>query len=56
MSKPFTDVDMIFIPVNLGGDHWVLAQANLRTKRVRIYDSLVTFRDNKTYLRKCKPL
>ncbi|GAY61393.1 hypothetical protein CUMW_209640 [Citrus unshiu] len=56
MSKPFTDVDMIFIPVNLAGDHWVLALADLRGKRMRIYDSLVTFRDDKTYLRKFKPL
>ncbi|GAY63585.1 hypothetical protein CUMW_226790 [Citrus unshiu] len=56
MSKPFTDVDMMFIPVNLGSDHWVLARANLRAKRVRIYDSLVTFHDEKIYLRKFKPL
>ncbi|KDO37273.1 hypothetical protein CISIN_1g032006mg [Citrus sinensis] len=56
MSKLFTDVDMIFIPVNLGGDHWVLALADLRARRMRIYDSLVTFREDKTYLRKFKPL
>ncbi|KAH9725577.1 ULP PROTEASE domain-containing protein [Citrus sinensis] len=56
MSKPFTDVDMIFIPVNLGGDHWVLARADLRARRMRIYDLLVTFREDKTYLRKFKPL
>ncbi|GAY60487.1 hypothetical protein CUMW_202330 [Citrus unshiu] len=55
MSKPFTDVDMIFIPVNLGGDHWVLARAALRAKRVRIYDSLVTFCNDKIYLQ-CQPL
>ncbi|XP_024035640.1 putative ubiquitin-like-specific protease 1B [Citrus clementina] len=56
MSKPFTDVDMIFIPVNLGGDHWVLARADLRARRMQIYDSLVTFCEDKTYLRKFKPL
>ncbi|GAY43233.1 hypothetical protein CUMW_072960 [Citrus unshiu] len=43
MSKPFTDVDMIFILVNLGGDHWVLARADLCAKRVRIYDSSSSF-------------
>ncbi|XP_024955843.2 putative ubiquitin-like-specific protease 1B [Citrus sinensis] len=56
MSKPFTDVDMIFIPVNLDGDHWVLARADLRARRMQIYDSLVTFREDKTYLHKFKPL
>ncbi|XP_052295904.1 uncharacterized protein LOC127901897 [Citrus sinensis] len=56
MSKPFTDVNMIFIPVNLGGDHWVLARADLRARRMQIYDLLVTFREDKTYLRKFKPL
>ncbi|KAL9453919.1 hypothetical protein AB3S75_009510 [Citrus x aurantiifolia] len=56
MSKPFTDVDMIFIPVNLGGDHWVLARADLRARRMWIYDLLVTFRKDKTYLRQFKPL
>ena len=42
--------------MNLGGDHWVLARADLRARRVWIYDSLVTFREDKTYLRKFKPL
>ena len=42
--------------MNLGGDHWVLALADLRARMMRIYDSLVTFREDKTYLRKFKPL
>ena len=46
----------IFIHVNLGSDHWVLARADLRAKRVWIYDSLITFSDDKTYLPKFKPL
>lgn len=49
MSKQLTDVDMVFIPVNLGGDHWVLARVDFRTNKIWIYDSLVTFRDDKTY-------
>lgn len=40
-----------FFPVNLGGDHWVLAQADLYVKRVWTCDSLVTFHDDKTHLR-----
>ncbi|KAL9457302.1 hypothetical protein AB3S75_006363 [Citrus x aurantiifolia] len=37
-------------------NHWVLALADLRARMMRIYDSLVTFREDKTYLRKFKPL
>lgn len=45
----------MFIPVNLGGDHWILAGADLRAKRMWIYDLLVTFRDSKTYVGQFKP-
>ncbi|GAY56140.1 hypothetical protein CUMW_169580 [Citrus unshiu] len=56
ISKPFTDINVIFIPVNLGGDNWILARADLLAKRVQIYDLLATFRNDKIYLRKFKPL
>lgn len=45
----------MFIPVNLGGDHWILAGGDLRAKRMWIYDLLVTFRDSKTYVGQFKP-
>ncbi|KAL9435605.1 hypothetical protein AB3S75_024813 [Citrus x aurantiifolia] len=34
ISKRFTDVDMVFIPMNLGGDHWIVARVDLRKKNV----------------------
>ncbi|GAY53156.1 hypothetical protein CUMW_147220 [Citrus unshiu] len=34
MSKSMTDVDMLLIPVNLDGAHWVLAQVDFRKKKV----------------------
>ncbi|GAY45415.1 hypothetical protein CUMW_089340 [Citrus unshiu] len=56
MSKSMTDVDMLFIPVNLDGAHWVLARVHFRKNKVWIYDSLLTFRDDKRYKLKFKPL
>ncbi|GAY53431.1 hypothetical protein CUMW_149210 [Citrus unshiu] len=48
MSKSMTDVDMLLISVNLDGAHW--------KNKVWIYDSLLTFRDDKRYKLKFKPL
>ncbi|GAY67531.1 hypothetical protein CUMW_257240, partial [Citrus unshiu] len=56
MSKLMTDVDMLLIPVNLDGVHWVLARVDFRKNKVWIYDSLLTFRDNKRYKLQFKPL
>ncbi|KAH9667254.1 hypothetical protein KPL70_020965 [Citrus sinensis] len=56
MSKSMTDVDMLLIPVNLDGKHWVLAQVDFRKNKVWIYDSLLTCRDEKRYRLKFKPL
>ncbi|GAY59192.1 hypothetical protein CUMW_192720 [Citrus unshiu] len=56
MSKSMTDVDMLLIPVNLDGEHWVLARVNFRKNKVWIYDSLLTCRDDKRYRLKFKPL
>ncbi|GAY66809.1 hypothetical protein CUMW_251730 [Citrus unshiu] len=56
MSKSTTDVDMLLIPVNLDGAHWVVARVDFRKNKVWIYDSLLTFRDNKRYKLKFQPL
>ncbi|GAY38120.1 hypothetical protein CUMW_034310 [Citrus unshiu] len=56
MSKSMTDVDMLLIPINLDGAHWVLARVDFRKNKVWIYDSLLTFRDDKRYKLKFKPL
>ncbi|GAY65194.1 hypothetical protein CUMW_239310 [Citrus unshiu] len=56
MSKPMTDVDMLLIHVNLDGAHWVLARVDFRKNKVWIYDSLLTFRDDKRYKLKFKQL
>ncbi|GAY65099.1 hypothetical protein CUMW_238640, partial [Citrus unshiu] len=56
MSKSMTDVNMLLIPVNLDGVHWVLARVDFRKNKVWIYDSLLTFRDDKKYKLKFKPL
>ncbi|GAY45331.1 hypothetical protein CUMW_088670 [Citrus unshiu] len=56
MSKSMTDVDMLLIPVNLDGEHWVLALVDFRKNKVWIYDSLLTCRDDKRYRLKFKPL
>ncbi|XP_052296432.1 uncharacterized protein LOC127902060 [Citrus sinensis] len=56
MSKSMTDVDMLLIPVNLDGEHWVLARVDFRKNKVWIYDSLLTCRDDKRYRLKFKPL
>ncbi|KAK9181049.1 hypothetical protein WN944_024186 [Citrus x changshan-huyou] len=56
MSKSMTDVDMLLIPVNLDGAHWVLARVDFRKNKVWIYDSLLTNRDDKRYKLKFKPL
>ncbi|GAY62662.1 hypothetical protein CUMW_219620 [Citrus unshiu] len=56
MSKSMTDVDMLLIPVNLDGAHWVLARVDFWKNKVWIYDSLLTFRDDKRYKLKFKPL
>ncbi|GAY44908.1 hypothetical protein CUMW_085470 [Citrus unshiu] len=56
MSKSMTDVDMLLILVNLDGAHWVLARVDFRKNKVWIYDSLLTFRDDKRYKLKFKSL
>ncbi|GAY65254.1 hypothetical protein CUMW_239760 [Citrus unshiu] len=56
MSKSMTDVDMLLILVNLDGEHWVLARVDFRKNKVWIYDSLLTFHDDKRYKLKFKPL
>ncbi|GAY54087.1 hypothetical protein CUMW_153960 [Citrus unshiu] len=56
MSKSMTDVDMLLIPVNLDGEHWVLARVDFWKNKVWIYDSLLTCRDDKRYRLKFKPL
>ncbi|KDO39925.1 hypothetical protein CISIN_1g037741mg, partial [Citrus sinensis] len=54
--KIMTDVDMLLIPVNLDGSHWVLARVDFRKNKVWIYDSLLTFCDDKRYKLKFKSL
>ncbi|GAY53383.1 hypothetical protein CUMW_148890, partial [Citrus unshiu] len=56
MSKSMTDVDMLLILVNLDDAHWVLARVDFRKNKIWIYDSLLTFRDDKRYKLKFKPL
>ncbi|GAY52683.1 hypothetical protein CUMW_143770 [Citrus unshiu] len=56
MSKSITDVDMLLIPVNLDGEHWVLARVDFRKNKVWIYESLLTCREDKRYKLKFKPL
>ncbi|GAY50491.1 hypothetical protein CUMW_127110 [Citrus unshiu] len=56
MSKSMTDVDMLLITINLDGAHWVLARVDFQKNKVWIYDSLLTFRDDKRYKLKFKPL
>ncbi|XP_052299686.1 uncharacterized protein LOC127903070 [Citrus sinensis] len=56
MSKSMKDVDMLLIPVNLDSVHWVLARVDFRKNKVWIYDSLLTFRDDKRYKLQFKPL
>ncbi|XP_052287324.1 uncharacterized protein LOC127898867 [Citrus sinensis] len=34
MSKSMTDVDMLLIPVNLDGAHWVLARVDFRKNKI----------------------
>ena len=46
----------LLIPVNLDGEHWVLARVDFRKNKVWIYDSLLTCRDDKRYRLKFKPL
>ncbi|GAY57721.1 hypothetical protein CUMW_181630 [Citrus unshiu] len=46
-EQSMTDVDMLLIPVNLDGAHWVLARVDFQKNKVWIYDSLLTFRDDK---------
>ncbi|GAY57338.1 hypothetical protein CUMW_178670 [Citrus unshiu] len=55
-SKSMTDVDMLLIPVNLDGEHWVLARVDFRKNKVWIYDSLLTCRDDMRYRLKFKQL
>ena len=45
----------LLIPVNLDSAHWVLARVDFRKNKVWIYDSLLTFRDDKRYKLKFKP-
>ena len=40
----------------MDGAHWVLALVDFRKNKVWIYDSLLTFRDDKRYKLKFKPL
>ncbi|GAY66892.1 hypothetical protein CUMW_252420 [Citrus unshiu] len=56
MSKSMMDVDMLLIPVNLDGAHWVLARVDFRKNKVWIYNSLLTFHDDRRYKLKFKPL
>ncbi|GAY68783.1 hypothetical protein CUMW_266870 [Citrus unshiu] len=56
MSKSMTDVDILLIPVNLDGAHWLLERVDIRKNKVWIYDSLLTFCDDKRYKLKFKPL
>ncbi|GAY65954.1 hypothetical protein CUMW_245020 [Citrus unshiu] len=56
MSKSMTDVDMLLIPINLDGTHWVVARVDFWKNKVWIYDSLLTFHDDKRYKLKFKPL
>ncbi|GAY65255.1 hypothetical protein CUMW_239760 [Citrus unshiu] len=46
----------LLILVNLDGEHWVLARVDFRKNKVWIYDSLLTFHDDKRYKLKFKPL
>ncbi|GAY63517.1 hypothetical protein CUMW_226240 [Citrus unshiu] len=46
----------LLILVNLDGAHWVLVRVDFRKNKVWIYDSLLTFRDDKRYKLKFKPL
>lgn len=46
----------VFIPMNLGSDHWIVARMDLRKKNVWIYDLLVAIRDDKMYKDKFKTL
>ena len=46
----------LLIPINLDGAHWVLARVDFRKNKVWIYDSLLTFRDDKRYKLKFKSL
>ena len=46
----------LLIPVNLDGAHWVLARVDFRKNKVWIYNSLLTFCDDKRYKLKLKPL
>jgi Ulp1 family protease len=32
--------DIIIVPINLGGSHWVCAAVNFEKKRIEYYDSL----------------
>ena len=45
----------VFIPVNLNRDHWVLARIDFYKNKVWIYDSLLTFQDDKKYKFQFKP-
>ncbi|GAY63521.1 hypothetical protein CUMW_226240 [Citrus unshiu] len=49
-------VHKLLILVNLDGAHWVLVRVDFRKNKVWIYDSLLTFRDDKRYKLKFKPL
>ena len=46
----------LLIPINLDGEHWVLARVDFRKNKVWIYNSLLTFRNDKRYKLKFKPL
>ncbi|GAY59834.1 hypothetical protein CUMW_197500 [Citrus unshiu] len=46
----------LLIPVNLDGAHWLLARVDFRKNKVWIYNSLLTFCDDKRYKLKLKPL
>ncbi|KAL9409636.1 hypothetical protein AB3S75_047951 [Citrus x aurantiifolia] len=55
-SKPFADVDMVLIPINLENNHWVVARVDFQRKQIEIYDSMKEFREDKTYGQFLKPL
>ncbi|KAH9671507.1 hypothetical protein KPL70_017399 [Citrus sinensis] len=55
-SKPFADVDMVLIPINLEDNHWVVARVDFQHKQIEIYDSMKEFREDKTYGQFLKPL
>ncbi|KAL6347770.1 hypothetical protein AAG906_026299 [Vitis piasezkii] len=39
-SLKWSEVDVIYVPINLRNTHWVLGVVHLRSRRIYIYDSL----------------